>query len=94
MTEEQRKRRAAEWKRFAEGDGGLFEMLDELRENNVGYLEDEAKDVEDFQMAVAELRAIQFLRAKVQAVINTGKVDIAEQEKQAARAAGTEKAFH
>lgn len=91
MGDEARKRRAAEWKRFAEQEGGLFEIL--------GGLEGEAveafiADPEPGPGHHAYLRALRDLRTKVQSIINSGRVDEAEQAAKARIQAGETKAFH
>lgn len=94
MSDEQRKRRAETWKRFAEEEGGLFAMLDGEREVLVCTLEDTETDGRGEVDAVGLLQAIALLRAKVQAIINTGIVDASEQAAEAERATGQTKAFH
>lgn len=94
MTDEQRKRRAEVWQRFATEPGGLFEMLDGEREHLVRVLEDADIEGRGEIDAVGLLQAIKLLRGKVQAIINTGTVDAAEQAAEARRATGEEKAFH
>lgn len=94
MSDEQRKRRAETWKRFAEEEGGLFEMLDGERERLVSILEDDETEGRSEVDAVGVLQALKLLRDKVQSIINTGKVDASEQAAEAERATGQTKAFH
>ena len=94
MSEEARKRRAEEWKRFAERDGGLYEMLDEYRDAVIRMMETEVLDDSQHRAMIAELHAVRALRLKVQNIINASAVDQARIAEKAAIAAGEKKAFH
>ena len=94
MNDDARKRRADSYRIFCEQNGGLYEVLDDLRVDAINGWLNAVDDIERREKLHAYCLALEDIRNTIKAIIASGEYDAAAMREQARIAAGQKKGFH